>query len=230
MMKLHVLLALCVCLLPSIALASPSVYFNGIDVTGVSGQRFTNVTVEFDSTGNVIITGPQYHLADITPKAETPSVPVAPGNVVSSQTQPVDPVHPTADPVQAPAAVKSAEIDRLPNQYQPTYLVGEFNYPGLLGYNIDIYINGKFIKTMNQGQAHASVDISSYLVTGKNVIQYRTNRTADSGSSSQATVDLSLAKVTGREGNAVELSGKYARVLIKGADGENVYTVEFLVP
>lgn len=229
-MKLNGFLALFFCLLPSIALASPSIFFNGIDVTGVSGQRFTNVTVEFDSSGNVVITGPQYHLADITPKADVPSSAAAPVNAVSPQTQAFDPVHPTAAPAQAPAAVQPAEIDRLPNQYQPTFLVGEFNYPGLLGYSIDIYINGKFIKTMNQGQAHASVDISSYLVTGKNVIQYRMNKTADSGSSSQATVELSLAKVTGREGNAVELSGKYARVLIKGADGENVYTVEFLVP
>ena len=71
-MKERILAVLAAMLLSSTAYAAPSVIFNGIDVTGASNQVFTNVTVEFDANGNVILTAPQYKLVDTTPKAVVP--------------------------------------------------------------------------------------------------------------------------------------------------------------
>ena len=217
-MHIRVVLLCLFCLSPSIALADPSIIFNGIDVTGVTNQKFTDVTVEFDAKGNVILTAPQYKLVDTTPKAA----------VAPSVTSPAQ-VSPSAATIPVPAAAPGG-IATLPDGVNPTYLVATFDSPGLLGFNIDVYVNGKFIKTVLQGQAQQTLDISQYLTKGKNTIQYRMTMAADSGTSSKATVELSLAKLTGKQGNAVELTGQSARMLIKGADGAQVYSVDFMVP
>lgn len=216
-MKMKSIIAVLFCLLPAMAFAAPNVIFNGVDVTGATNQQFTNVTVEFDAQGNVILTAPQYKLVDTTPKAA-----VAPSAVAPAQ------VNPSPSTVPVPAA--ASDIPTLPDGVNPTYLVAMFDSPGLLGHNVDVYVNGKFVKTLSQGQAQQSLDISSYLTKGKNTVQYRMMMAADSGSSSKATVELSLSKLTGKQGNAVELTGQYARVVIKGSDGPKVYTVDFMVP
>lgn len=198
------------------AMADPSVIFNGVNVTGATNQRFTNVTVEFDANGNVILTAPQYRLVDTTPKAAVPPSSVKPAQMGAS-------------PASAPAPAAPG-IPTLPDNVNPTYLVATFNYPGLLGYNVDVYINARYFKTIDQGSAQQSFDISSFLHSGKNDIAYNMIMAADSGTSSKATVELSLSKLTGRQGNAIELTGQYANIKINGIDGAKSYTVEFMVP
>ncbi|MBO5753954.1 MAG: hypothetical protein J6S69_09770, partial [Proteobacteria bacterium] len=119
------------------------------------------------------------------------------------------------------------DLPVVPDNGQPTYLMALFNAPGLLGYNVDIYVNGNFAKTLDQGKELQTLDISKYLVKGKNTLQYRLIMAADSGTSSTATVVISLAKMTKQQGKTVELSGEYADIYIKGTDGAQTYTVEF---
>ena len=201
----------------STAYAAPSVIFNGIDVTGASNQVFTNVTVEFDANGNVILTAPQYKLVDTTPKAAVPPSSAIPAQMgPSAATTPVPKTNPG--------------MDALPDNVNPTYLLATFDSPGLLGYNVDVYINSRFFKTVTQGVAQQSFDISSFLHSGKNEITYRMIMAADSGTSSKATVEFVLSKMTGKQGSAIELSGQYATVKINGIDGAKSYSVEFMVP
>ncbi|MBR4986112.1 MAG: hypothetical protein IKY83_10285 [Proteobacteria bacterium] len=121
-------------------------------------------------------------------------------------------------------------ITQLPEPGKPTYLVAFFDSPGLLGYNVDVYINGKFIKTMMQSESQTSFDITQYLVKGKNTLQYQMSMAADAGSYSKASVVLSLSKLTARQGNAIELTGQYARQYIRASDGPRLYQVEVFVP
>lgn len=118
----------------------------------------------------------------------------------------------------------------LPDPGKPTYLVAFFDSPGLLGYNIDVFINGSFVKTLMQSESQVSFDITSYLKKGRNVLQYQMSMAADAGTSSKATVVLSLSKLTARQGNAIELTGQYARQYIRAADGPRLYQVEVFVP
>ena len=216
-MKVRFFAVLAAMLFSSAVYAAPSVIFNGVDVTGASNQVFTNVTVEFDANGNVILTAPQYKLVDTTPKAAVPPSSAIPAKMgPSAATTPV----PKVDP----------GIDTLPDNVNPTYLLATFDSPGLLGYNVDVYINSNFFKTINQGLPQQSFDISSYLHSGKNVITYRMIMAADSGTSSRATVELVLSKLTGKQGSAIELSGQYATIKINGIDGAKSYSVEFMVP
>ena len=100
----------------------------------------------------------------------------------------------------------------------------------ILGYNIDIFINGQFVKSVIQGKPQQSLDVTPYLQKGKNEIRYRTSKAADAGTSSTATAELSLSTVTAQQGNAFELTGQYGKVLIKSTDGERMYFINVIVP
>ena len=86
------------------------------------------------------------------------------------------------------------------------------------------------VRVEQQGTADVELDITQYLVKGKNVLQYQMSMAADAGTSSKATVVLSLSKLTARQGNAIELTGQYARQYIRAADGPRLYQVEVFVP
>lgn len=206
------------CFIPLSAQAQNQVFLNGIEISGTKNQIFSNVTVAFDAVGNISITAPQYKVLE-QPQSST---------VAPSPTQPAQVVSPSPVPAQ-PAAAPS--IPKLPNPENPTYLLAIFNAPGLLGYNVEVLINGSLVRTLTQGRPTQSFDVSQYLIRGaRNTLQYRLVMAADSGTSSKATVQLSLAKAATTTGNAVELSGEYAPIEIKGIDGAKTYTVQIDVP
>lgn len=206
------------CFIPLSAQAQNQVFLNGIEISGTKNQIFSNVTVAFDAVGNISITAPQYKVLE-QPQSST---------VAPSPTQPAQVVSPSPVPAQ-PAAAPS--IPKLPNPEIPTYLLAIFNAPGLLGYNVEVLINGSLVRTLTQGRPTQSFDVSQYLIRGaRNTLQYHLVMAADSGTSSKATVQLSLAKAATTTGNAVELSGEYAPIEIKGIDGAKTYTVQIDVP
>ena len=210
-------------LLATNAWADPTVTFNGIDVTGLQNQKFNNVNIEFDAKGNIILTAPQYKLVNTAPQTPTPNTQTPTQQADSALTTTANSHNtPTANSHNMPQ-----DLPVVPDNGQPTYLMALFNAPGLLGYNVDIYVNGNFAKTLDQGKELQTLDISKYLVKGKNTLQYRLIMAADSGTSSTATVVISLAKMTKQQGKTVELSGEYADIYIKGTDGAQTYTVEF---
>lgn len=210
------------CFIPLSAQAQNQVFLNGIEISGTKNQIFSNVTVAFDTVGNISITAPQYKVLE-QPQSST---------VAPSPTQPAQVVSPSPVPVQSALGTLAApSIPKLPNPEIPTYLLAIFNAPGLLGYNVEVLINGSLVRTLTQGRPTQSFDVSQYLIRGtRNTLQYRLVMTADSGTSSKATVQLSLAKAATTTGNAVELSGEYAPIEIKGIDGAKTYTVQIDVP
>jgi hypothetical protein len=218
-------------LLATNAWADPTVTFNGIDVTGLQNQKFNNVNIEFDAKGNIILTAPQYKLVNTAPQTPTPNTQTPTQQADSALTTTANSHNtPTANSHNTPTANSHnmpQDLPVVPDNGQPTYLMAIFNAPGLLGYNVDIYVNGNFAKTLDQGKELQTLDISKYLVKGKNTLQYRLIMAADSGTSSTATVVISLAKMTKQQGKTVELSGEYADTYIKGTDGAQTYTVEF---
>lgn len=69
-MKTRTLLAVALASLvvPSAALAA-SVFLNGVNIDGVTGQKFENVTVVIDDNGNVLITAKGYQVQTVSPTA-----------------------------------------------------------------------------------------------------------------------------------------------------------------
>lgn len=62
--------ALASLVVPSAALAA-SVFLNGVNIDGVTGQKFENVTVVIDDKGNVLITAKGYQVQTVNPTATT---------------------------------------------------------------------------------------------------------------------------------------------------------------
>lgn len=197
---------------------SPRVYLNEVDITGMRGQDFQNVNVSFDNAGNLNIIAPQYKVKETTKQAPLPTPALA--------SQP----DATSLELLSTVASQSSTIPSLPNSTQATHLEAIFDSPGLFGFNIDLYVNGHFIKSLDQGNAQSSIDISSHLVKGNNKIQYRLVASADSGKSSRATVELFLAKQTSSQGNAIELSGNYAPLMIKSESAKGIYEIDIVAP
>lgn len=54
---------------PSAALAA-SVFLNGVNIDGVTGQKFENVTVVIDDKGNVLITAKGYQVQTVNPSTQ----------------------------------------------------------------------------------------------------------------------------------------------------------------
>lgn len=201
--------------LPSTVLADPVIKMNGVDITGVTNQKFTDVTIEFDAAGNIAITAPQYKIMAQDNKPADPA-----------STRLVEP-SPQAKPEPAPAPEFG---NTLPDATSPTWLIATFNYPGLFGYNVNVYINNVPVTTIQQGQPKVYINVSAFLRKGLNTIDYRLDMAADSGTASKATVTLYFAKEHTRQGQAVEVTGQYAPVLIKRADGNKPYSVDLIVP
>lgn len=193
--------------LPSYAFADPIVKINDVDITGVRGQTFKDVTVVIDDKGNINIIAPQYHVKRATIKTDDNSV------------------HRIEDSVPT-----LTHTNTLPDFSTPTWMVAEFNYPSLFGYDINVIINGKAAKTITQDNSSFTQDISNWLVHGKNIIEYRLVMSADAGSYSKSKVDLYLSKQVKKGNGTVELSGQYAPVQIRNADGARSYKIEVIVP
>ena len=208
---------------PLMAIGAPTVTINGYNVTGITNQKFENVAVEFDASGNIIISAPNYKLV------EGPTKPVNNGVTVES-------VFPSTSPsttsVAPSVAGEAVHYDRnaLPDLTNPTYLVAQFSEVGLLGYHVDVYINGKYIKELKQNNGQQTMDVSKYLVSGKNTVQYRLVRSADVGVSMTAYVELWFAKLEDRNGTSLNLAGQYGEMKIMGKNGETSYTVELTAP
>lgn len=215
---------------PSLALAQNQVFLNGVEISGTKNQTFTDVSVAFDAAGNISITAPQYKVVEQTPRTTgrvAPS-PTQPAQVVGQIGQQTTQTTQTARAGQPQIAVATPT---LPNPEKPTYMLALFNAPGLLGYNVEVIINGVMVKTIPQGMASQSFDVTQHLRRGtRNTIQYRLVMAADSGTSSKATVHISLAKANPGVGNTVELIGEYAPIEIKGIDGAKTYAVQIDIP
>jgi len=63
------LLAIPVLMLAGAASAKPGVFLNGVNIDGVTNQKFKNVTVEIDAEGNVLIFAKGYEVKSVAKEA-----------------------------------------------------------------------------------------------------------------------------------------------------------------
>lgn len=144
-MRRLVLCATLVALLPAVAVAR-SVYLNDIKIDNVSGLRnlkLDKVNVRIDEKGDVFIDAPGYKI-----------------QVVDPGTKGAAALRPGAD------AEESGEA-KLTRKY---FLVTEQTAPGMTDYDIDVYVNAKWIRKLRNSEEQIYTDITSHLVPGKNTV------------------------------------------------------------
>lgn len=82
------------------------------------------------------------------------------------------------DPSGAPAAAE-APVDGEAKLTRRYFLVTEQNAPGMTGFDIDVYVNAKWIRTLRNGEPQIYTDVTKHLVPGKNAVLFAARKSKD---------------------------------------------------
>lgn len=206
----------CVALLPAFAVAEPHIFLNNVDITYVRNQQFENVeSVFIDAMGNVIMRAPQYHVSQQTETGIKPAE--------ETYVEPEGSQRPSQEALERQAST-------LPEGTKKVYLVANFNLVGLMGYNIDVLINGKFVTTLDQNESQTVLDVTSFLHQGKNDVQYKLTMAASAGRSSRATAEIYFSSLNKETEAQIELVGTYAKKKIADVSDNAVYQASLYKP
>ncbi|WP_163870629.1 hypothetical protein [Myxococcus eversor] len=177
------LTAALVVLSPLGALAG-SVYLNGVLIDGVTNTKFEKATVRIDEAGNIHIDAPGYR-ASTTTVAPPPTVPaqaaMAPGAATPAAPSGATPAVAQAATPQAmavpasgqgaPAAVAAPAVATTPGRVTQRYwLVTEQTVPGMTEYDIDVYVNSRWLRKLRGNEDQVVVDVTRHLQPGTNQV------------------------------------------------------------
>jgi hypothetical protein len=156
--------------------AAPSVTLNGVDIDGVTDQRFENCTVVIDEHGNIHIEAKGYAVKGTT--AEPPrSAPSASAQAASAQ------------------AASAAPAGKVTRRY---FLVTEHTSPGTQ-YDLAIFINAQWIREVKASEPQLVMEITKYLRAGPNKVTLAATKRIAGGRLAYGS-DVQLKVVIG-EGN-----------------------------
>ncbi|HYO56443.1 hypothetical protein [Archangium sp.] len=161
-------------LLPVSALAG-SVFLNGVRIDGVTNQRFEKViSVRIDEKGNVHIDAPAYavKMVNAPPAAPAPApaaaAPATPAPAPAQSAPVPAPAPAVATPASAPAP---SPVDTAPARITRRYwLATEQSVPGMTEYDIELYVNSKWVRKLRNGEDQVITEITRYLQPGKNTV------------------------------------------------------------
>jgi len=197
-------LVLSALLLPLSALAG-SVFLNGVRIDGVTNQKFEKVaSVRIDDQGNVYIDAPAYAVKLVNaPPAPAPAPAVAapaPAPVPTPAPAPVAPAAPAPAPVVAAPAPAPAPVDPAPARITRRYwLVTEQSAVGMPEYDIDLYVNSRWVRKLRNGEDQVISEITRELQPGKNTVLMIAHKVA--GGSRRSESPQHVFKVIIGEGN-----------------------------
>ncbi|RKH07332.1 hypothetical protein D7V97_21445 [Corallococcus sp. CA053C] len=187
----RIALTLATTLVPMLALAG-SVFLNGVNIDGVKNQRFEKATVRIDAEGNVHIDAPGYaaRVTTVTPAPPpTATPPVA-----------TPPVAAATDAGVAPAAAPSGTPAPVPGRITQRYwLVTEQTTPGMTDFDIDVYVNSRWVRRLRNNEDQVVQEITSQLRPGPNAVTLIARKVA--GGSRRSISANNVFKVIIGEGN-----------------------------
>jgi hypothetical protein len=174
-------------------LVAASVFLNGVNIDGVRAQNFEKCrSARVDDKGNVYLDCPAYQAESIgSGAAALPTISVAGASVVPS---------------------------RLSKHY---FLVTEQNDGAAAQYDVDVYVNSKWVRKVRSGDEQIVLDISRYLAPGPNRVLFAaTKRVARAGT---ATSFVRLIVGEGESsGSQVLIDNPLVECKRSGAELDNV--------
>ena len=147
-----------------------SVYLNSVRVNGLKNQNFTGCGVRFDAAGNVHITAAGFKIKAI-PQAAPPSTKLPPvvRTPAPPRAQPVPrPPVPVARPVPRPVVKK---VPRCPRGTK-LFMVSQSTRPGHVQYDVDLYINNRWVRKVRNRDSQLVVELSRHLKSGRNKFHF----------------------------------------------------------
>ncbi|ATB47416.1 hypothetical protein [Corallococcus macrosporus] len=201
-----------------------SVFLNGVKIDGVTNQRFEKATVRIDEAGNVHIDAPGYaaRVTTVTPPAPAaPAQAPAPGTAAGTATPAAK--APPAAARQAPGAPTAP--GRITQRY---WLVTEQPVPGMTGYDIDVFVNSKWLRKLRGNEDQVVVEITRDLRPGANKVTFiaRKGNAADARSSSPGHVFRVIIGEGNEGGGNVMIDNPLIRFQKTAADTQDA-TQEF---
>ncbi|MBN2725479.1 MAG: hypothetical protein JXR95_15545 [Deltaproteobacteria bacterium] len=136
------------------------IYINGMDLSKylITNVELKNVTIKFDSKGNIYISAPGYNLK----------------------------------PGEASKDVPKDADEKLATRF---YLV-TFPKPvkSVSGFDVDLLINGKFVKRIYSDSGQLVYDVSEYMKKGKNIISFVSKKGKEIKDKTAGQMKLAIAR------------------------------------
>ncbi len=152
-----------------------SVYLNGVNIDGLRSQKFEKCkAVRIDDRGDVHLECPGYQVENQAAAAPA----LAPG---------------TPAPL-LPAAVAAAMTRRY-------WLVSEEKDGALAQYEVDVFVNSRFVRKIRAGESQVVLEITRHLHPGANKVLFAAAKRVEAGR--QSVSAASFLKLVVGEGNEV---------------------------
>lgn len=176
-----------------VLLAAPAwaghVTLNGVNIDGVREQTFKNCDVTIDADGNVHVSSKAYSVAakggavvlkPVAPSSPPPAPAAAPAAPPPPARNPYGdaPKKPLAAqggsqmqkvaPAPGPPPAPAPKVSLLAKRY---YVVAQTSRPGVVQYDVDVYVNGAWVRRLRGQEPQEVFEISSNLTPGKNLVQ-----------------------------------------------------------
>jgi len=168
--------------------ASAAVYLNGVNIDGVTGQRFDNCTVVIDDRGNVRIEAKGYAVK--VEGGDAGGNPAPQGG--ATQRPPTGGVPATG----YSSASSGPGYGRLTRRY---FLVADQSVEGGTQYEIDVFVNAQWIRKITGTEGSLPIEVTRYFRPGQNRVFLAAKKTII-GDRRYYTRDVWLRVVIG-EGN-----------------------------
>ncbi len=163
MQKRHVFMVMAVAAAcfaaPRHAAAKGKLFLNGVEVEGLANQSFQSCEVRFDQEGNVWITAKGYSVK-VGGKAGKPTT-------VKTTSPAPDMAHETTPAGSEPATPAAGA--KLTKRY---WIVAMQPRVGAAQYDINVFINGKFVRKVKSSAAQTVVDVTDHVKVGKNTVHF----------------------------------------------------------
>jgi hypothetical protein len=176
-----------------------SVFLNGVNIDALRSQKFDKCkTVRIDDRGDLYLECPGYQV----------------------QQQPTAAPASTAAPALAPL-LPSAVAAAMNKRY---WLVTEEKDGAAAQYDVDVFINAKFIRKIKAGEPQVVLEITRYLHSGANKVLFAATKRAEGGRKSASPASF-LKLVVGEGdsgGNTVTIDNPLIESKRTAAETENV--------
>jgi hypothetical protein len=176
-----------------------SVYLNGVNIDGLRGQKFEKCkAVRIDDRGDVYLECPGYQVEQPAAMAPPPAVaPPAPAPLI-------------------PSAVAAAMTKRY-------WLVSEEKDSASAQYDVDVFVNARFIRKIKAGEPQVVLEITKYLRPGTNKVLFAASKRPGERKSASAASFLKLVVGEGDAGgNTVTIDNPLIESKRTAAETDNV--------
>ncbi|HYV50091.1 MAG TPA: hypothetical protein VFA20_34785 [Myxococcaceae bacterium] len=155
-----------------------SVYLNGENIDEVRNIKFEKCSVKIDENGNVMIEAQGYRVKRLEGSAPPP--PVAQQQPPQQQPPPQQQAVPVMVPVGMPYAYQQPMAPPPPVQAPKItkhyWMVTHQNAPGMTEFDIDVYVNAKWLMTLRNTSQQDVVEVTRFLQPGQNSVTFEAKK------------------------------------------------------